>query len=222
MNTSIRERIALVDDDQRVREGYEQTVAYADMTPVPIKGPSLGNLDTFLNRLTGVDAGLSDYQLSPSGYAHFNGAQLVAAWYQRGFPAVLCTRYESAEIDNIRPYMPYIPAIVSSKALNPDSFLESLRVAKDEISGRYREERKPWRAQVHVLEFDELVKGAVLVEVPSWDGGDVVRIIAEHLPPDIRHMLLPGRRLFARVNLGSVGSNTLYFNDWELGKTRQL
>ena len=68
-----------------------------------------------------VDAVVSDHRLKKGHYATFNGAEAVAELYNAHCPAVLCTRWSTADIDAIRQYIPFIPSLISIDEINPDT-----------------------------------------------------------------------------------------------------
>ncbi|HEY8590595.1 MAG TPA: hypothetical protein VIL55_13710 [Naasia sp.] len=204
-----------MDDDPSVRDSYQMQVEYADLTPVNLAG-DLGTLRDFLRRDIGADAGVSDFQLFPSGYAQFNGAELVAAWYARGFPAVLCTRYEKAQIEAIRPYRRRIPVMMTPDQLNPSSLLSSLELSLRELQGEFVESRRPRRTQVHFVRKDEFGKDAFEVEIPAWSTKEMIRVVSNGLPDDVLAGAHRGDyRCFAGVNLNADNSEDLYL-DWDL------
>ena len=72
-----------------------------------------------------------------------------------------------------------------------------------------------WRAQVLVVQVGTR-SGLFLIEVPAAQHGRRVWISAKDLPEEIRAVLRPGFRLFARVNLGAKRTEDLRFSEWEL------
>jgi hypothetical protein len=56
----------------------------------------------------------------------------------------------------------------------------------------------------------------VFVVVPAWSSNEVVKLPPNLIPPDIFKKLGPGSRLHAKVNLGAVGNEELFFEEWEL------
>jgi len=67
-------------------------------------------------------------------YATFNGAELVASLYDRKLPAILCTRFEFADLDEIRPYRQRIPALLRPDELDVDFALHGETVAHMPLS----------------------------------------------------------------------------------------
>lgn len=207
--------ILVVDDNAHVRESFKYQVIAADRVPMAETGPRLGDLGSYLSRSFTADAAISDHHLTPAGYASFNGAELVAAWYRRGIPGVLCTRYERVQAEVIRPHRRWIPSLLTPDQLNPDSMLEGLGLALGEIRGTFVPARRPWRAQVHFLEADEDQASAYFIEIPGWEGTEVLRIRADDVPAKLRPHLAPGLRCFAMVNLGAEDVDDLFVTEWE-------
>jgi hypothetical protein len=205
----------LVDDDPGVRQGLKYQVEFADMTPVEELGPHLGDLNSYLQRDVRADAAISDFHLSPKGYAPFNGAELVAGWYKQNFPSLLCTRFEKAQIDIIRPHRRWIPTLLSPDDLNPDSLQAGLNMCIREISNEFIPARRPWRAQVHFIEPDLDVHGFYFLELPAWQRSEIVRFRLEDIPGRIREKIVPGYRCFATSNLGAEDVDDIYVSEWE-------
>lgn len=209
-------RVAVIDDDENVREQYGIQVELWERSPIVFRDQSIGALESVLKRTQGVDAGISDYKLRTSGYALFNGAELVSKWVQQGVPGLLCTRFGTAEITQIRPYLRYIPQILDPELLSPDSIEFAFARALEEIDGVFRDERKPWRAQVTFLDEDESNPDLLLVELPSWDGTDRIWVSRKSLPLALAAVVAPGMRTFAKANLGTDNGLSLYLAEWEV------
>lgn len=215
-NRSI-ERISIVDDDASARQGYEYSVEDLRVEPVPEEGP-LGNLAEFIARMpTQVDAAICDHHLRKRNYAGFNGAEAVAAWYQVQFPALLCTRYDNAELEELRRYLRWIPVMLKPDDLDPGSIESGLERCIAEFAGHFEPHRRPWRTLVRVddvvLDGPRRWFGAV---IPAWEPNEVVRVWLDHLPPEIQVRIAPDVRLHAQVNLGAESYEELYIYNWEL------
>jgi hypothetical protein len=209
------ETVKLVEDDKMVRASLRSQVEFAELTAIEEVGPRLGTLEAYLSRPFDADAGISDFQLVPSGYANFNGAELVAAWYRKSIPALLCTRFEHSQIDVIRPHRRNIPVLMAPDELTPESLLAGLRMCMDEFEGKFVAARKPWRAQVHFVAVDPDDARAYLVELPAWGRELIVKVRINDLPSALRARLAPGFRCFAQSNIGAEMSDDLYISDWE-------
>lgn len=209
-------RVSIVDDDPEARQGYEYPIEDLDLTPVPELGP-LSNLEEFVAQTAArTDAAICDHHLRKRNYAPFNGAEAVAAWYKRGFPALLCTRYETAEIEEIRRYMRWIPVMMKPDELHPGSMEAGFKQCIAEMQGEFLPNRRPWRTLVRI---DDVVadgpKRWFGVILPAWGLNEVVRIWFDDLPLDLQSKIQPDIRLHAQVNLGAETPEELYFTNWE-------
>lgn len=207
--------VMLIDDEPGARESLSYLVEDVALTAVEPDG-RLGELDEFLQLPNTADAAISDYMLTPHGYAAFNGAALVSAWYQRNFPAVLSTRYDNAELLRIRPYRRWIPVLMAPNELNEDTLMRGFETSLLEIGGEFKPVRRPWRAQVHFAQNDEEYAGQFFVELPGWQRDEFIQIRLVDLPETLRGSVAEGFRCFAQANLGSEDANDLYLCDWEV------
>lgn len=211
------DRVLVVDDDADARRSLEWMLADAELEAVDQAGP-LPSLDELLPQMpTNADAAICDHHLRTKNYAAFDGAQLVALSYSRGFPAVLCTRYVESDIDTIRPYLDRIPAIRRPDELNePEELRFALEECISELAGYTREERRAWRTQVAVDRVDTLDDDILHVELPAWHLDETIRLRRQLLPLDVGSQLQEGVRCHAHVNLGAPTSDVLFFVNWEL------
>jgi len=210
-------RVAIVDDQPESRKSYGYTVENADFKPVSETGP-LGSLDEYFKKRdirTVADAALCDFQLSARAYANFTGAELVARWYQRAFPAVLCTRYEKAQIERIRPFRRWIPVLIKPDDLNDETLKSGLDQCIRELQGNFIPSRRPWRTQVHFLHQDSEQPETFIAEVPGWELQEVLRIRLGDLPPQVSVLVEENFRCHARANLGAQTAEDLYLCDWQ-------
>lgn len=209
-------RIRVVDDDPSARDGYGFTVEDLDVEPDLIEGP-LPEITEFVEQTaTGADAALIDFHLRKKNYAGFDGAEPTAMLNANGFPAVLCTRYADNDIDRIRPYRKYIPALFRPDELEPDSLARGFEQCIAEHQGKLPPSRTPWRTLVRVEEIENEDKPRFFyIIVPAWDPAEGLRLRFEDLPADVRQVIEPGKRLHARVNIGAEDQEELYFYDWE-------
>jgi hypothetical protein len=208
--------VGVVDDDAGARESYGLLLQDANVVPSGETGP-LGTLADFISQAkTRMDAVLCDHHLRIHNYSTFDGAQLAAALYEINVPAVLCTRWEDAQLDLIRPYRDRVPALLQLEDLNPDSFVDALKLTVRELQGDFSTERRPWRTQVHIADVgtDEQ-KEFFYVDLPGWTSDKVIRLRKAILPPGLVDQLEIDARWHAKVNVGSEDSWELYFRDWE-------
>src|ERR1017187_5208929 len=210
------ERVAIIDDQQAARATFEEIVEDLQLRPVPQGGP-LNGLADYVNLLpTVADAALCDHHLKVSAYASFNGADLVARCNQQGFPTLLCTNWNHADIDEMRHLRRYIPILVRPGKLDPESMRNGFQKCIEEFGGTFDPSRRPWRALVRIVELrDDPGQRAAYVVVPAWESEEVVRIPASALPGDFFAKTPEGARVHARVNIGAESHEDLYFTDWE-------
>jgi DNA-binding NarL/FixJ family response regulator len=211
-------RVGVVDDEPSAREGYQWTLEDADVTPV-LEGGPLGSLEDYLAVASGrLDAVLCDQHLKIRNYARFNGAELAARLYERNVPAVVCTNYQDAHIDQIRKHRSQIPVLMRWTELDPDSFIAALEVTIKELQGEFASERRPWRSLVHITDDGEQEKEKFFyVELPGWTSDERIRLVKEDIPPCLRPHVLTDAHLYAEVNIGAEFGADLYFVNWELG-----
>jgi len=208
------ESVSIVDDDPNARAAFGFPVEELNLEPVPAEGP-LPDLSQFVEETRKIaQAAICDYKLSVRNYASFNGAQLVALQYQNRFPAVLCTRWETASIDEMRRFRRYIPVLLRPDEFNPDSFVRGLECCLEEFQGRFRPSRRPWRTLVRVEEVDH-ERSYLYIVIPGWDSHEVVRLQLEDVPPEIQQGIEPEMRFHAQVNVGTESNVELYFEGWE-------
>ena len=205
-------KVCLVDDDPSVRRTYEFPIEELDVEPVAAEGP-LGELDVFI-RSVEADAAVCDHHLTPNAYSTFNGAALVARWYDMQFPAILCTNVENA-IDQIRPHRRRIPVLIQGE-LSPDAVRHGFEVCFAEFAGHFSQARRGWRTLVRVVDV-QVGEGlaSVYVVVPGWDPSKKIRLLLNELPPDVQQVVGRQDRLHARINIGADSHEDLFFEHWE-------
>lgn len=213
------QRISIIDDQASGREGYELSVEDLQLESVPEAGPLDENLATCVAAVSKrADAAICDYKLKVRAYSSFNGAELAAEFYKKQFPAVLCTKWHTAEIDEIRQFRRFIPSLVEPAKLDPTSIKTGIESCIREFDGDFRPVRRPWRALVRIEDIRKTDHGSefAYVVIPAWNSNEVVKLPATLIPPEILKELSAGSRLHARVNLGAVGHEELFFEAWEL------
>jgi hypothetical protein len=211
--------VTIVDDDAEARGGYALPLEDLQIEPVPQDGPLPPFGEFWFAVLGRSDAVLCDHHLKKGNYADFNGAEAVAAWYDAGFPAVLCTKWENAQIDEIRPYRARIPALIQPDQLasDPEVFIKALDECILEMSGEHTPARRPWPAQIYVVDVE--TEGSApffYVELPGCQLEEVIRLRKQDVPLEIREKLAPEFRCHAIVNLGAETSDQVYFDGWRL------
>lgn len=209
-------RVKVIDDDPTARQAMAFTITDADLQPLPDEGPlpPLNRFVTLAKR--NADAVVCDHRLKGQ-YARFNGAEAVAALYRAACPSVLCTRWSVADIDAIRQYIRFIPALISSDDVSPDTISSGLARCVQEFNDEPAPSRRAWRTLVRVESVERDLKPALFyVAVPGWDSKEIIRLPLEIVPSRVRRQIKPGARFFARVNKGADRPETLFFTDFEL------
>ena len=207
--------VLVVDDSRTGREGASLTIADAKLCPIAAEGP-LPDLAAFVEAAVNrADAVYCDHNLSVAKYATFRGAEAVAAFYRRRFPAVLCTQYSAADIDAIRVHLRYIPSLIPTSQVSPEGVTEGLRVCQEEFQNVFRPTRKPWRTLVRIEEVVETsgAQAMLYVVVPAWRSDEVIRVRADSFPG--LGGVKAGIRFHAHVNLGAVTQEQLFFTGEE-------
>lgn len=219
MTLTIRDRVidsvCIVDDNPDNRSANTWIVEDLNLQPVPADGP-LGSLNQFVRTVQGMaQAAICDYMLSMKNYATFNGAQLVAQQYQNQFPAVLYTKWEIADIAEIRQYRRFIPVLVGPDELDTDSLVYAFERCIEEFDGEFQASRRPWRTLVRVENVD-YERGYLYVVIPGWDSKQGVKLLLDNLPHKVRERVEHQERFFAQVNIGAEANEDLYFEMWEV------
>jgi hypothetical protein len=208
------EYMAIVDDQPDARKAYTYAVRTARLEPHEVTGP-LPEPSAFVASLDGgamSKAVLCDHSLRVREYATYDGAELVAYCFERGIPALLCTRWEPQTLDAIRAHRAKIPVLLASDELGPDELARGLERCVRELKEGPDVERKLWRNQVLVTEVDEQLERLTL-EIPGWHLDNGIRLPMQDLPRSLRMRLQPGFRFHTRVNLGALSPDELYF-EW--------
>lgn len=213
-------RVAIIDDDEEVREAYKEPVTDLGLVPLVKEGP-LGDFEQFVRKTQQEgEAAICDHHLGKRGsYATFDGARAVAEWYQRQFPALLCTTWEAANIDDLRAHRRYLPVLLKPSELEPDTIKKGLEICINEFNGKFRSSRKSWRVQLRVESVDPAGSNrdrCVFVSVTGWKIADVIRLRMDRLPDAAKATIENGAVfLHARANLGAERHEDIYFYDWE-------
>lgn len=210
-------RIAIVDDQADVRASYELNVEDLGLESVVETGPLQSLDDTVRQMAIQSDAAICDYNLKVRDYSTFNGAELVATLYKSTFPALLCTKWSKASIDEMRCYRRFIPTLIDPSALEPSTISVGLEVCIREFGGLYLPVRKPWRALIRVEDVRS-TQGVpfVYVTVPSWNPQEIVRLPQDVFGAQMMSAIKSGMRLHAKVNLGAEAQEELFFEEWEV------
>lgn len=210
------ERVGVIDDSEDTRDTISDELQDAQVEPAPFDGP-FGTLNDLIGTVAAAaDAVVCDHHLTPRNYAPCTGAEAVANWYANRFPAVLVTRYEKAEIDEIRKFRKNIPSLIPSDEANPDTIVKGLQTCIEEFNGRFISPRKPWTNMFRIDDVDENAKPVqVYVVIPGWQSTEAIRLTRDMFPEALREHVKPDERFFAVMNLGAETQEDLYFDNIE-------
>jgi hypothetical protein len=217
MRVSRREivKLAIVDDEPDGRGSFELLVEDADLEPVRQDAPLTSVADAKSRLELAADAVLCDHHLRKRNYAPFDGAELVAACFSDGLPAILCTRYERPDLEAIRPYREHIPVLLRPDEIEPEHLIEGLEDCVRELELGPPPHRRTWRTQIRVVDLGDVDQRIVYVEIPAWPVDERIGVPISMLPESIATDLREGGRLHARVNIGAELSADLFFTEWE-------
>lgn len=209
-------RVDIVDDKPDARKIIAMSVDEAELEPV-LESEPLPPLEQFVSgAIKKADAAICDYKLSLGKYAQFNGAQAVATFYQRKWPALLCTTWGKADIDAMRVYRRKIPILIRTDDLNPDTIALGFEYCIREFESDFSPSRRPWRTLVRIEEVDEEMKPPMFfVVLPGWYSSDKIRLPLGLIPSSLQGKMQPGARFHAQVNKGAENQDDLYFDNFE-------
>ncbi|MGA2989586.1 MAG: hypothetical protein ABSD88_03845 [Candidatus Korobacteraceae bacterium] len=209
-------RVQVIDDDPTARRAMAFTITDANLEALPADGP-LPKLREFVKSTKRqVDAVVSDHRLKQGHYATFNGAEAVAELYNAHCPAVLCTRWSTADIDAIRQYIPFIPSLISIDEVNPETIATGFARCISEFKSEPVPSRRAWRTLLRVESVEVGSKPALFyVAIPGWDSKEIIRLPLDLIPYQRRTLLKPGFRFFASVNKGAEQPEALFFTNFE-------
>lgn len=209
-------KVGVIDDYEDSRNSLSWIVEDASMQPI-LQDQSVAEdeLRNYLDTLsTKFDAVVTDHHLRRvSSYFPIDGAQLVAECYNKAIPSLLVTRYEQAEIQEIRKFREKIPVVLTPDEYDVTALVAGFEKCINEFNGQITSERKSWRTLVRI---DDITDGRnVFVIIPAWNSQEAVAINMDSLPPDLQLKVKPDMRLFAKVNIGSEDPNELFLTGWE-------
>lgn len=215
---TIRDRelstIGVVDDNVKARQSRNLLISDSNLDTYDVAGPLTSVAEVAERLARSCDAVICDHHLNANAiYASFLGAELVAQAVRDGLPAVLCTRYMTTEIVDIRPHLPYIPVFVSPRQLrDPVDLRDALDTCIGEMSGEVVPERRLWRAQIVIEELAE--SDTFIASVPGWDTGQVIQLRRSDVPESLRASIAVGFRTFVRANLDEERPEHFFVTDW--------
>lgn len=210
------QRVKIVDDDKSARESMALCVEDAEFKPALVDGP-IADLTLFVaSTLEEADAIVCDHRLRRNIYANFDGAEAVASFYQANFPAVLCTAWSKADIDSMRIYRRFIPSLIPSDKLNPETIIRGFELCIGEFNNHFTTDRKPWRTLLRIEDVDLDSKPQMLyVILPGWNSKEIIRLPLDLIPKNFHANLKPGIRFHALANKGADNQDDLYFYNFD-------
>jgi hypothetical protein len=217
-----KRRLAIIDDNPRHRDVLGLKAKLAGFVPVLLLKtyPSVGDLLEGIRKEKAYGA-LCDHRLREGNYAGFDGAEAVAALYDKGKPAILVTDYGKVDIDgSIRAFRRRIPVVLPTSEALPDRIIDGLVTCEREvIKHEIPIGRRPRRALVLI---DEVWQGQVIAFVPQWDPNEAVSFPESIVPAPLRPQLQKDQFLVAWVNTDADLNEELFFEDFELPSDETL
>jgi hypothetical protein len=219
MAVSIRtkkiKRVAVIDDNREARESMADSLLSAHFNPRPLPGPFNNASDIVACAMKRADAAVCDHHLIVENFAKCTGAEVVAGFYRRKFPAVLVTAWWAPDIDEIQFYRRWVPTLLKPPA-DPDEIEKGFFRCMEEHEQKFRPPRRPWRTLIRIEEVRGRTDNSpVCAVIPGWNPSEVVRFPLRIIPKGLRRHVKPGARFFAQVNKGAHDQADLYFEGFE-------
>lgn len=206
------DRLCIIDDDEGARLSYVEEFYGSSFDSFP-QG-RVENVEQFLKQyIKPSDAVISDHQLKKKNYFPINGAQVVSMCYEMRIPSVLVTKYDQAQMPEIRRYRKNIPVILNPSHFGEDTVFHSLEVCIKEFKGEIRADRKLWRTLIRI---DSIEGNYIYVIIPGWDISEAISIGRDELPAHINSLVEVDKRMHVQINIGCESVNDLYFGNWEI------
>jgi hypothetical protein len=206
------DRLCIIDDNKIYRNTLADIAAESEFEPMVQNDPVI-DVDQFLiDKISEVDAVVSDHQLKIKNYFPENGAEIVSKCYARHIPSVLVTKYP-ADKDDIRRFRKNIPVILNPEDVEPDLLIHSFEICIEEFKGHRRSNRKEYRTLIRI---DSVELNHIFVIIPAWDPNKTIALNFQFLPEWMRMEALPDKRFHATVNIDTELSDEIYFDNWEI------
>lgn len=212
-------KIVVIDDEKDFAELAAEDIEEAGYEPILIvEGFYNSVTDLILEIPRDVSAVLCDQRLRKTGFANFDGSDLLANLYDRKIPAILNTQhYDDMDVP-IRKHRRKIPILLSKDIGLDEATIDlGIKTCLAEFQGAFSNERKPYRNILRIVDIDEKYREEVVdVVIPGWNPD-----VSVPLPlAIIREWLIEfepriGTRLIACVNSGAENPEDLYFTDFE-------
>src|SRR5262249_53626945 len=128
-------------------------------------------------------AAICDFQLRPRNYAPFDGAELVAALYEAHVPAILCTKYETSSVAEVRAFRGRQPSLLTPDELTAEMVSSGFESCVREHRGEVSASRRGWRTLVR---FEAVDERSAWIVVPGWRSQEGLRLLLTDLPGPVR------------------------------------
>lgn len=211
--------ILLIDDDEAAREAAGYYVEDIELESIQEDGPINDMNDYLVSVEKKAQAVICDQKLKVHEYSKFNGAEIISALYDKKLPAILCTRFENEDLDQIRKYKSKVPVLLKPDELNMDSMVKGLEICINEFNGTILPSRKAWNAMIRIenVDYDSNRKNPfVYLVIPGWDPREGIRIYLNDIPGHVCDKVKEGERFYAQVNLGAENHEDLFILDWKV------
>jgi hypothetical protein len=215
-STVERAPIAVIDDRETDAELIGLLLEDAGRTPIIVSGhyDSVGALVADVKARS--EYAVCDHRLRPYGMGDFDGAEVVAALVAEGFPAILITQFADDADLSIRRWRDKVPVLLRRDDASASALIAGIKRTESELLGEVPADRRPWRTLIRVEDVvEEAGTPALRVVIPGWDPNQTVTMPASMVPDDIRGTIQPGGYMFAKVNVGAVRSEDLFFKEFE-------
>lgn len=211
------DRVAIVDDDPKNVEALSLNVETCGAEPIPFVF-NFKNIGDLINQVIKKSDGvLCDNRLSFRGKATFNGAEAVAQWFDRKFPAILVSEFTNSDANTtIRLYRRKIPVVIPRAEISQQTIIEGFSVFQKEVHKQLPSYRKPRKAIVKIVSLTR-DSGYEIVEafIPQWNPHTAIRF-PKKLLANVGREVKPGDLYIAEVNIDARNSDELYFSNFEI------
>jgi hypothetical protein len=214
-------RIAIFEDSVSKRERLCSLVRLCRGVPIPAvqHAPKLDALRAYF-KSERIELLVSDHRLfEHHDYATYCGAQAVAESYRLGIGGIVLTAYGRNDADSsIRLNRRWIPALLHSKELTPDSLQSALLVADQEVRNHHvPRDRVPHRTIMTVQRIEPRGDTKIVkVMMSQWDSKQEVGFPLDLVPKKFQVAVKPGNLLIAEVNIEAERQEDLFFDTFEL------
>lgn len=216
----LNQRIAILEDDSRNRVRLSALVKITGGIPVADScAPKFSEIDNYLMK-ENISMMICDHRLfEHAHYANYTGAMAIAACYKSGRGGVLVTSWEKEDAETtIREYRRWIPSLVHSTDLGPETLVAALNEADKEARQKIpAKNRKPYRTLLTVQRIIETGQGKIVKVVMSqWNINEEVGFPINLITPGLHAKIEPGDMLIAKVNIEAKRAEELYFDEFEI------